>query len=127
MAERIVITGLGCMTPLGSLPQFWGAMTAGRSGTSELTALDSAPYQTKIAGQVLDFDPCQFMARREASSMSRCVQLGVAAGRMALEHAAFSPTEDGRERVGIYLGTSSGPLGHALGQHAVFLEQGIDR
>ncbi len=127
MAERVVITGLGCVTPLGVLPEFWEGLTAGRSGIGALTAIDAAPYETRIAGQVRDFDPHQFMGRREAASMSRCVQFGVAAGKMALEHAGLVPDGIERERVGIYLGTSIGPLGHAMEQHAVFLEKGIAR
>ncbi len=127
MPDRIVVTGLGCVTPLGTLGELWDALSTGRSGIGPLTAFDAGPYSTKVAGQVREFDPLRFMSRREASATSRCVQFAVAAGTMALENAGIVPQAMDRERIGIYLGTSIGPLGHALEQHAVFLEKGIAR
>lgn len=127
MNRRVVITGLGCVTPLGDLAASWQALVAGRSGVTKLGVLDPSPYQTKVAGQIRDFDPRAFLAARDVNATSRCVQLAVASAKMAAEDARFHPSGGAAQRAGVYVGTSIGPLALALEQHATFMEKGIGR
>lgn len=127
MSRRVLVTGLGCVTPLGDLASTWSALVAGRSGVTRLTCMDPSPYQTKVAGQIDDFDPGRYLPARDVMVTSRCVQLAVAATRMAIADAGLTAGRPDPRRTGVYIGTSIGPLGLALEQHAVFLEKGIGR
>jgi len=126
--RRVLVTGMGCVTPFGiGLDAFWEGIVAGRSGITPLTAFDPAPYGTRIAGQVPDFRPADFMSQREISGSARCMQLGVAAARMAVEDARFSFKGIDSSRSGVFFGTSVGTFSYAAENHAVFLEKGIRR
>jgi 3-oxoacyl-[acyl-carrier-protein] synthase II len=127
VADRVLITGLGCVSPLGTLEGFWSELIAAHSGIGPLTAFDAGAYRTRIAGQIAGFEPLAYMPAREAHATSRCTQLAVAAASMALADAGVEVGRIDPERTGIYLGTSIGPLAHAIEQHAVFLERGIAR
>src|SRR5205085_12569395 len=71
---RVLVTGMGCVTAFGAgVDRFWDGLINGRSGIGELTAFDPTPYGTKIAGQVRDFRPTDYLAQREISGSARCV------------------------------------------------------
>ena len=126
--RRVVITGLGCVTPYGpGVDRFWANLVAGRSGIGPLTAFDPKPYGTRIAGQASDFRPQDFMAQKEISGSARCMQLGVAAARMAVEDARLPLAGTDTSRVGVFFGTSVGTFSYAAENHAIFLEKGIRR
>jgi 3-oxoacyl-[acyl-carrier-protein] synthase II len=122
-----VITGIGCVTPvaLGFGP-FTGALRDGISGVARLESFDSSPYKCKVAAEVREFDPLQFMDLREARSSPRVVQFAVAAARMAADHARFARWPD-PSRVGVVVGTSVGPSAYNFEQFAIFLERGARR
>jgi 3-oxoacyl-[acyl-carrier-protein] synthase II len=125
--ERAIVTGLGCITPLGVLDETWAGLIEGRSGIDVLTAFDARPYRTRVAGQIRNFRPLDFMPAKEVNATSRCVQFAVAAARMAIEHSRLDlPSVDPR-RIGVYIGTSIGPLDLAIAQHAICLEKGMAR
>lgn len=127
MTERVVITGLGCVSPLGGVDETWQGLVQGRSGIGPLDVFDARPFQTRVSGQVRDFDPLRYMPQREVNASSRCVQFAVAAARMAVADAELEVERADRTRIGVYLGTSIGPLALALQQYAAFMEKGIGR
>ncbi len=127
MNERVVITGLGCVTSLGTREGLWSNLVAGRSGVGSLDAFDASPFRTRVAGQVRDFDPLAYLPQREAHATSRCAQLAVAAASMAVSDARWEARRADLTRTGIYLGTSIGPLALALEHHAIFTDKGIAR
>lgn len=107
--RRVVVTGLGAVTPLGlTAEETWEGLLEGRSGISLVTEINVEDYPTKIAGVIRDFDAGQYMDRKEARRMGRYSQLAVAAGEMALEDAGVLGDNIDRERVGVIMGTSGG-------------------
>jgi beta-ketoacyl-acyl-carrier-protein synthase II len=108
---RVVVTGVGAISPLGHTAQTsWDSLLAGRSGIAPITQFDCSNIPVKIAGEVKDFDPGQFMSIKEARRISRGSQLVIAALRMALEDAGLpEPMQDG-ERVATIIGTGAGGL-----------------
>lgn len=89
--QRVVITGMGAMTPLGrSVGEFWAGVSAGRSGIGRITLCNADPYPCKVAGEVPDFDPKQYMDFKDARRMSRASQFAVAAAREAVADAGFA-------------------------------------
>ena len=109
--RRVVITGLGAITPLGnSYPAFWEGLITGRSGVGPTTAFDPAKLTTRIAAEVKDFDPDALFGRREARRMDRYAQFALAAAREALEDAKFPDDPDLRERTGAIIATGIGGI-----------------
>jgi 3-oxoacyl-[acyl-carrier-protein] synthase II len=119
---------MGCVTSFGpGVDRFWDALVNGRSGIQPLTAFDPEPYGTKIAGQVQDFRPSDFLAQREISGSARCVHFALASARMALDDARLSLGNRDTSRTGVFMGTSVGTIEYTAENHAVFLEKGIRR
>ena len=86
--NRVVITGMGAITPLGLTPEkFWANLLKGKSGIGQMTLCDSTDYPCHIAGEVKDFDPVQYVGARESRRMARFSQLAVAAALSAVESA----------------------------------------
>ena len=107
--RRVVVTGLGAITPVGiGAEETWQALLEGRSGISRIVEIDVEQYPTQIAGIARDFDPSRHMNPKEARRMRRYCQLGVAAAGMALEDAGLSAGNFDREAAGVLLGTSGG-------------------
>jgi 3-oxoacyl-[acyl-carrier-protein] synthase II len=107
---RVVITGLGAVTALGTARSLWEGLVAGRSGIRRLETIETEHVPVKIGGEVRDFDPTLFIERKEARRMGRASQFAVAASRMAVEDAGLgiSDIEAEGEKVGVVLGTSLG-------------------
>lgn len=124
---RIVVTGLGCIGPHGDVDEFWAGISTGRSAIRGLSYFDAGPFESKCAGEARDFDAGRFLPPRIIQSSSRCLQLAVAAGKMALANAQLDVGRADPRRIGIYLGTSIGPLSYALQQYETFVEKGIAR
>ena len=107
--KRVVITGMGAITPLGQTPQlFWQNLIVGQSGIGPMTLCDPAGYPCRIAGEVRDFDPAQYIDRREARRMARFSQLAVAAAVTAVESAALRMEREDPYQVGVILGNGNG-------------------
>ena len=130
--RRVVITGMGVVTPIGTgVSQFWEGLVSGRCGIRQVTRFDASGYDTTIAAEVPDFDPSQFMDRKEAKRMDRYAQFGIAAAQLALKDAELSgdgPTRgfDG-ERAGVAFGTGIGGMETYDQQFRVLLEKGPSR
>ena len=108
-ARRVVITGMGAITPLGnSVEEFWQGCLEGRSGICYTTAFDASPYPARISGEVKDFDPKDYMEARDARRMARFSQFAVAATRQALEDAGLELDKEDRTRLGVILGNGIG-------------------
>ena len=106
---RVVITGIGAMTPLGETPEvFWQNLAAGASGIGPMTLCDPEGYPCQISGEVSGFDPGAYIESREARRMARFTQLAVAAALKAVEAACYDISKDDPYRVGVLLGNGNG-------------------
>ena len=109
--RRVVITGLGILSPLGNdLASTWAGIKAGRSGIGPITHFDASTFPTRIAGEVKDFDPAAFIGPKEIKKMDPFVHYGVAAGLMAIHDAGLDIANDEAERIGIAVGAGIGGL-----------------
>ncbi|HET9122745.1 MAG TPA: beta-ketoacyl-ACP synthase II [Acidiferrobacteraceae bacterium] len=107
--RRVVITGLGIVSPLGiGLEANWAAITAGRSGIRRISHFDATGFPSMIAGEVPGFDPTQFLPEKEARKMDRFIQLGMAAGIEAIRDAGLGDAEVDPERIGVHIGSGIG-------------------
>ena len=107
--KRVVITGMGAMTPLGeSVEEYWSNLLQGKSGIGPITLCDPSPFPCKIAGEVSGFDPSQFINPKEARRMARFSQLAVAASYVAIEHSQLDLSKENPERLGVVLGVGNG-------------------
>lgn len=108
-ARRVVITGLGAITPVGhTAPDTWAAFLAGRSGVDRVTSFDVSNYPAQIAAEVKGFDPTAYIPAKEARRMARSSQLAVVAAREAVADAGIDWAQEDRERAGVILGTGMG-------------------
>ncbi|MDP6548524.1 MAG: beta-ketoacyl-ACP synthase II [Dehalococcoidia bacterium] len=106
---KVVVTGIGAITPLGrTADAFWKNLVAGKSGIGPMTLCDPTPYPCRIAGEVRDFDPVQYINPKEARRMARFSQLAVAAALTAVESARLDMSREDPFRVGIILGNGNG-------------------
>ncbi|MEP7198179.1 MAG: beta-ketoacyl-ACP synthase II [Chloroflexota bacterium] len=110
--QRIVITGLGAISPLGNdVASLWDGIRHGRSGVAPVTAFDTAQFETHVAAEVKGFDPLHFMEKKEARRTDRFVQFAIAATKEALCDAGFTITPTNAERVAVGIGTGVGGIG----------------
>ncbi len=123
MGRRVVITGLGLVTPLGiGVDETWTALCKGQSGISEITRFDASGFDTKIAGEVKNFHPKDFLSKKEAKRTQLFIAYAVAASRMALEDSGLTIDETNENRVGVLTGCGLGGL-HLLEQTTVVLQK----
>ncbi|MEX1253096.1 MAG: beta-ketoacyl-ACP synthase II [Dehalococcoidia bacterium] len=107
--RRVVITGMGAMTPLGtSVDKYWQGLQEGRSGVDWMTQVDTSGYPAKIGGEVTDFEPEQYLERKEARRMARFSQFAVAAADEAMQSAGIAPGDVDPETMGVLLGNGNG-------------------
>lgn len=117
---RVVITGMGAVTPLGRFPKFWESLKAGISGVRRIQSFDPSALDVQIAAEVIDFDPSEYLDSKETRRMARPAQLAVVAALDALKDAGMTVAdlEPIAERVAVDYGSSLG--GHDLAQHASY-------
>ncbi|GAB2702041.1 beta-ketoacyl-ACP synthase II [Paenibacillus thermoaerophilus] len=129
MKQRVVITGMGVVTSLGrDLETFWNSLVEGKSGVSLIESFDVSDYATRIAAEIKDFDPEQYMDKRDVRRTDRFVQFAVAAAKMALRDAGIAIGDNAEpERVGVIIGSGIGGLGTWEDQHRTLLEKGPKR
>jgi 3-oxoacyl-[acyl-carrier-protein] synthase II len=123
------VTGTGAVTPLGvGTENFWDAALHGKSGAGAITLFDPSPFPSHIAGECSDFDPVDFMSKKEARRMDRYAQLGIAAGIQAAESAGITETiQRTPERVAIVMGSGIGGLSTWEREYKVLHEKGPNR
>ncbi|GGA40050.1 beta-ketoacyl-ACP synthase II [Paenibacillus physcomitrellae] len=129
MKHRVVVTGMGVVTALGEdLNTLWDNLMAGKSGVSLIEAFDVSDYPTRIAASAKDFNPENYMDRKEARKMDRFVQFAVAAGSMAMKDSGLDIGSNvDAERIGVSIGSGIGGLGTWEDQHNILLEKGPKR
>ena len=126
--QRIVITGMGAITPLGiGLPAYWEALVSGTSGVGRVTRFDASEHDVKIAAEVKGFDPGDYMDKREVRRTDRFAQFGIAAALMAVEDSGLVINEHNANRVGVLVGSGIGGLETLEGQMRVLFEKGPAR
>ena len=125
--RRVVITGLGALTPLGNdVESTWDGLVSGQSGAAEITQFDSSDYAVHFACEVKDFDATDFIERKQTRRMDRFAHLIVAAARMAEQDAGLDIAKE-PDRIGAAIATGIGGLKAFQDCHAELLERGPDR
>lgn len=123
--KRVVVTGLGAVTPIGNdLQQYWTNLLAGRSGVAPVTLFDASHHSCQIAAEVKDFDPHNYLDKKEAKRMDRFAQFAIAASQQAVENANFVIDELNADRVGVLIGTGVGGIKVMEEQNEVLLNKG---
>lgn len=126
--RRVVVTGLGMLSPLDqSVEGTWSRLLAGESGIGEITHFDCSNYSTRFAGQVNDFDPQEYIEKKEAKKMDRFIQLGIAAGKQALADSGLEVNESNAHRVGVSIGSGIGGLEQIEQNHTKLTNSGPKR
>jgi 3-oxoacyl-[acyl-carrier-protein] synthase II len=126
--RRVVVTGLGMVTPLGNdVPTTWKALCEGCSGVAPITGFDVSEQHAQIAAQVRDFDPAAYMDRRDIRRNDPFVHFAMAAVRQALDDAKFEVTDANREDVGVIIGSGVGGLQVCEEQFRLLFDRGPDR
>lgn len=126
--RRVVVTGLGVVSPLGiGADFFWKALVNGTSGVGRITRFDPTGHGCQIAAEVKGFDPLQWIDKKEVKKMDSFVQYALAAGLMAVEDAHLKVSDGRQERVGVLVGTGMGGIIMLVEQYQVLLEKGPDR
>ncbi len=125
MTRRVVVTGLGMVTPLGTgVENNWEAVCSGKSGIGPVTKFDAADFPSKIAGEVADFDPGDFLEKQQIRRFDEFIHYGIAAARMAMEDSGLKIGENNAHRVGCVTGTGLGGLTMLEHFHGVLMEKG---
>jgi 3-oxoacyl-[acyl-carrier-protein] synthase II len=128
MNNRVVITGCGVVSSLGQdVSTFWNNLLAGKSGVSHIESFDVSNYNTKIAAEIKDFNPEDYMDRKDVKRADRFAQFGVAGAKIAIEHAKLEITEENAHRIGVYVGSGIGGLQTWEEQHEILLNKGPKR
>jgi 3-oxoacyl-[acyl-carrier-protein] synthase II len=126
--RRVVITGMGAITPVGTgLDRFWESLVAGKSGMGRITHFDPSALDTRIGAEVKDFDPLEYIDKREVRRMDLFTQYGVAATSMALEDAGIRMPFENPHRSGVIFGTGIGGISTCSDQMVVLLNKGPSR
>ncbi|QSF47152.1 beta-ketoacyl-ACP synthase II [Paenibacillus tianjinensis] len=126
--ERVVITGMGVISPLGNAVEpFWNRLSAGESGISPITSFDTSHFKSKIAGEVRDFDPEARFGRKEARRMDRFTQFALAATEEAWADSGLQLEKLDRERLGVYVGSGVGGINTLMEQAELLKTRGPER
>jgi 3-oxoacyl-[acyl-carrier-protein] synthase II len=128
MGRRVVITGLGMVSPLGlGVQANWDALVQGRSGIGPITRFDATAFACKIAGEVREFNPEDWVPKKDVKKMDLFIHYAMAASEMAMKDAAFTVTSEEADRVGVYIGSGIGGLPSIERQHSQLLQEGPRR
>ncbi|MBU0511457.1 MAG: beta-ketoacyl-ACP synthase II [Chloroflexi bacterium] len=128
MHKRIVITGLGCISPLGNdVETTWGHILAGKSGVGTITRFDTSDFKTKIAAEVKGFDGKELFGSKEARRMDLVSQYAMAAAQQAVADAGLEVNAENRDRIGVVIGTGTGGMDTISKNMQIFFERGPSR
>jgi 3-oxoacyl-[acyl-carrier-protein] synthase II len=127
--KRVVVTGLGVVSPVGNdIASFWNSLKEGKSGISKLTAFDASAFESRIAGEVKGFDPqAAGMTKKEAMRMEKFVQYAMACASQAIADAGLDVGQEDRDRIGVIVGSGIGSLRIIEEEHKVYLKSGPSR
>ena len=128
MGNRVVVTGLGIVSPLGlDVPSTWQGLVSGRSGVDYITLFDPEPFETRFAAEVKNFDPSRYLEHKEARRSDRFVQFAVAASLEAVKQAGLKIDASNAEEIGVIIGAGFGGLNILLSQFQILMEKGPAR
>ena len=128
MSRRVVVTGVGLLTPLGiGADVSWEGIRAGKSGIARITQFDPTAFSCQIAGEVKGFNPADYIEKKEIKKMGRFIQFAIAAADFALKHSGLKVTAENEERVGVYIGSGIGGFEVIEREHQTLLEHGPRR
>jgi 3-oxoacyl-[acyl-carrier-protein] synthase II len=128
MRRRVVVSGLGCISPLGNdIQTLWKSISQGISGVGAITHFDASEHKSRIAAEVKNFDAAALFGNREARKMDRYTQFALAAAQQALDQAQLTINDSIRDRIGVVIGTGIGGLHTLIEQYEVFKEKGPNR
>lgn len=128
MKRRVVVTGLGVISPVGNdVESFWRALISGKSGIGPITSFDASAFDSKIAGEVKDFEPTKHMDAKEAKRMEKFAQFAVAVGKQAVVDAGLDLTKEDPNRIGVIVGSGIGSLRIVEEQCRIYFEKGPSR
>ena len=128
MSRRVVVTGLGAVSPLGlSAEETWQKARAGQSGIGKISLFDASGFPVQIAGEVRNFDPTNYIDRKDVKKMDRFIQFAMAAAKEAIGQSRLAITPENAERVGVAIGSGIGGLITIEAQHKTLLERGPSR
>lgn len=128
MRKRVVVTGMGCISPVGNnVKDTWDALLAGKSGAGLITQFDASNHKTKFAAEVKNFDGVAIFGVKEARKLDRFAQLGLAAAQEALEQSGLKIDESNRDRVGIFIGSGIGGINIIIEQYELMKQRGPER
>src|ERR1700693_6073237 len=126
--RRVVVTGLGLVTPLGTgIEKNWEALMAGRSGIGPITRFDTSDYPTKIAGEVPDVAPLDWIEKKDVGKMDLFIQYAMGAAEQAMRQSGLQITEDNADDVGVLVGVGIGGLCTIEENHLIFMESRLKR
>jgi 3-oxoacyl-[acyl-carrier-protein] synthase II len=126
--RRVVVTGLGLVTPLGiGVQETWDALIEGKSGVGRITQFDCSSYPVQIAAEVKNFDPSQYIEPKELKKMDRFIHFAIAASDMAMKDSGLKITKENADRVGVIIGSGMGGLPMIEHYHKTLLEKGHRR
>jgi 3-oxoacyl-[acyl-carrier-protein] synthase II len=116
MGEKIVITGVGVLSPIGTgRDAFWGGLSTGAAGFRPITLFDTSPFRVRVAGEITDFDPLLFLDKKGLRDLDRSTRLVCSAARLAIDDSRLKITEDNTHSTGVSIGTTFGSL-HSISQ-----------
>lgn len=125
MANRVVITGIGAVTPVGiGKDEFWKAMLEGKNGIGRITRFDASEHKVQIAGEVKDFEPADYMDKKESKRIDRYAQFAIAAAKMAIEDSKLDLEKENRERIGTFVGSGIGGIETMHSQYEKLFSKG---
>ncbi|GMQ59525.1 beta-ketoacyl-ACP synthase II [Vallitalea sediminicola] len=128
MKRRVVITGLGVITPIGNnVDEYWNNLKAGKIGFGEITSFDATDYRAKIVGEVKGFEPKEYMERKKAKRMDRFAQFSIAATKQAIDNSGLDLEKEDVERIGVVVGTGVGGLGSIEKEEQNLLAKGPNK
>jgi 3-oxoacyl-[acyl-carrier-protein] synthase II len=126
--RKVVVTGMGAITPLGvGVKEYWENLAAGKSGISRITLFDTQDIDSKVAGEVKNFDPLDYMEKTEARRNDRFTQFIYVAGEEAMKDSGLDLEKEDTERIGVMIGSGIGGLQTLMDQHNVYLSRGPKR
>jgi 3-oxoacyl-[acyl-carrier-protein] synthase II len=126
--RRVVVTGLGTLSPVGNTAdEFWTSLVQGRSGVGMITKFDTTGYPTRIAGEVRNFDPLNFVDKKEARRLDPYLQYAIASAVLAVQDAALDTGKVDGTRFGVLIGSGIGGISTLLESHRNLIEKGPDR
>jgi len=128
MKKRVVITGMGVISSLGlDVETFWNSVKEGKNGISKITKFDTTDYSAKVAAEIKEFDPSQFMDKKEAKRMDKYTQYAMAAAKQAVENSGIDLEKIDKERFGCIVGSGIGGIETFENQHETLMNRGPGR